>query len=139
MRFERFTQLTIMQKEEKLIRAFHKISTRAERDKNICKSVNNFFRIGEIYSDMLQVMCDLRNFVANLLNDEDIETKPACHNKDPSIFGIEFLAWDFELILDVIVQSLENNELQNHEKCDKLFKKAHKLYDDIKFFEKKYR
>ena len=139
MRFERFTQLTIMQKEEKLIRAFHKISTRAERDKNIYKSVNNFFRIGEIYSNMLQVMCDLRNFVANLLNDEDIETKPACHNKDPSIFGIEFLAWDFELILDVIVQSLKNNELQNHEKCDKLFKKAHKLYDDIKFFEKKYR
>ena len=61
---------------------------------------------------MLQVMCDLRNFVTNLLNDEDIETKPACHNKDPSIFGIKFLACDFEILLDVIVQSLKNNELK---------------------------
>ena len=70
MQFERFTQLTIMQNQQKLIQAFQKISTRAKRDKNIYKSVNNFFRILEIYSDMLQVMCDLRNFLANLLNDE---------------------------------------------------------------------
>ena len=82
-------------------------------------------------------MCDLRSFVTNLLNDEDIESKPACHNKDPLIFGIEFLAIDFEIILDVIVQSLKNNELDN-DKCDKLFKKTHKLYENIKFFEKKY-
>ena len=87
---------------------------------------------------MLQVMCDLRTFVANLLNDEDIESKPACHTKDPSIFGIEFLACDFEIILDVIVESLKNNEVQHHDQCDKLFKKAHKLYENIKFFEKKY-
>ena len=139
MRFERFTQLTIMQKKEKLIRAFQKISTRAQRDKTIYKSFNNFFRVQEIYADMLQVMCDLRTFVTNLLNDEDIESKPACHTKDPSIFGIEFLACDFEIILDVIVESLKNNELQHHDQCDKLFKKAHKLYENIKFFEKKYR
>ena len=88
---------------------------------------------------MLQVMCDLRTFVTNLLNDEDIESKPACHTKDPSIFGIEFLACDFEIILDVIMESLKNNELQHHDQCDKLFKKAHKLYENIKFFEKKYR
>ena len=88
---------------------------------------------------MLQVMCDLRTFVANLLNDEDGESKPACHTKDPSIFGIKFLACDFEIILDVIVESLKNNELQHHDQCDKLFKKAHKLYENIKFFEKKYR
>ena len=86
-----------------------------------------------------QVMCDLRTFVANLLNDEDIESKPACHTKDPSIFGIEFLACDFEIILDVIVESLKNNELQHHDQCDKLFKKAHKLYEIIKFFKKKER
>ena len=139
MQFERFTQLTITQKQEKLIWAFQKISTRAERDRNIYKSVNNFFHILEIYSDMLQVMCDLRNFLANLLNDEDIESKPACHNKDPSIFGIEFLAIDFEILLDVIVESLKNNEIKDHDKSDKLFKKAHKLYENIQFFEKKYR
>ena len=139
MRFERFTQLTIMQKKEKLIRAFQKISTRAQRDKTIYKSFNNFFCNQEIYADTLQVMCDLHTFVANLLNDEDIESKPAWHNKDPSIFGIEFLACDFEIILDVIMESLKNNELQHHDQCDKLFKKAHKLYENIKFFEKKYR
>ena len=88
---------------------------------------------------MLQVMCDLRNFLANLLNDEDIESKPACYNKDPSIFGIEFMAIDFEILLDVIIQSLKNNEIEDHDKCDKLFNKAHKLYENIKFFEKKYR
>ena len=139
MRYERFTQLTIMQKQEKLIQAFQKISTRAQRDKNNHKSVNNFFHVLEIYSDMLQVMCDLRNFVTNLLNDEDIESKPACHNKDPSIFGIKFLAIDFEIILDVIMESLKNNEIKDHDKCDILFKKAHKLYENIKIFEKKYR
>ena len=52
--------------------------------------------------------------------------------------SIEFLACDFEIILDVIVESLKNNELQHHDQCDKLFKKAHKLYENIKFFEKKY-
>ena len=62
MRFERFTQLTIMQKKEKLIRAFQKISTRAQRDKNIYKSINNFFRVQEIYADMLQVMCEFAYF-----------------------------------------------------------------------------
>ena len=67
-----------------------------------------------------------------------IESKPACHNKDPSIFGIEFLAIDFEILLDVIMQSLKNNEIEDHDKCDKLFEKAHKLYENIKFFEKKY-
>ena len=72
MRFERFTQLTIMQKKEKLIRAFQKISTRAQRDKTIYKSLNNFFRIQEIYADMLQVMYDLHTFVTNLPNNEDI-------------------------------------------------------------------
>ena len=128
-----------MQKKEKLIRAFQKISTRAQRDKTIYKSFNNFFRVQEIYADMQQVMCDLRTFVANLLNDEDIESKPACHIKDPSIFGIEFLACDFEIILDVIVESLKNNELQHHDQCDKLFKKAHKLYENIKKILKKYR
>ena len=55
MQFERFTQLTIMQKKEKLIQAFQKISTRAQRDKTIYKSFNNFFRVQEIYADMLQV------------------------------------------------------------------------------------
>ena len=88
---------------------------------------------------MLQVMCDLCNFVANLLNDEDIESKPACHGKDPSIFGIEFLAIGFEILLDVIVESLKNNEIKDHDKCDILFKKAHKPYENINFFEKKYR
>ena len=83
-------------------------------------------------------MCNLCNFLANLLNDEDIESKPACHNKDPLIFGIKFLAIDFEILLDVIVESLKNNEIKDHDKCDKLFKKAHKLYENIKFFEKKY-
>ena len=84
-------------------------------------------------------MCDLCNFLTNLLNDEDIESKPACHNKDPSIFGIEFLAIDFEILLDVIVESLKNNEIKDHDKYNTLFKKAHKLYENIKFFEKKYR
>ena len=47
MRFERFTQLNIMQKQEKLIWAFQKISTRAQRDRNIYKSVNSFFHVLE--------------------------------------------------------------------------------------------
>ena len=99
MPFEKFMQLTLTQKEQKLIFAFKKISTRAQWDRNIYKSLSNFFRVGEIYSDMLQIISELRYFVATLLNDEDMETKPACHNKDPSIFGIEFLASDFEILL----------------------------------------
>ena len=88
---------------------------------------------------MLQVIGEFQYFVANLLNDDEMETKPACHNKDPSIFGIEFLASDFEILLDVILQALENEELRNHEKYDQLFKNAHKLYEMLKLFEKKYR
>ena len=88
---------------------------------------------------MLQVICELRYFVSTLLDDDDIETKPACHNKDPSIFGIECLSSDFEILLDVIVQSLENSELRSLAKCDQLFKKVHSLYNLIKAFEKKYR
>ena len=139
MSFETFTQLTLPQKEQKLTFAFKKITTRAQQDRNIYKSLSNFFHVEEIYSDMLQVISELCYFVANLLNDEDMETKPVCHNKDPSIFGIEFLASNFEILLDVILQSLENNEILNHEKCDQLFKKARKLYYMLKLFEKKYR
>ena len=139
MPFDKFTQLTLTQKEQRLIFAFKKISTRAQCDRNIYKSLRNFFHVNEIYSDMLQVICQLHYFVTTLLDDHDIETKPACHNKDPSIFGIEFLSSVFEILLDVIVQSLENSELQSHAKCDQLFKKAHSLYNMIKAFEKKYR
>ena len=138
MPFEKFMQLTLTQKEQKLIFAFKKISTRAQWDKNIYKSVSNFFSVEEKYSDMLQVICELCYFVATLLNDDDMETKPACHNKDPSIFGFEFLSSDFEIILDVILQSLENNEITDHKKCDQLFKKVRELYSMIKLFEKKY-
>ena len=99
MPFEKFMQLTLTQKEQKLIFAFKKISTRAQRDRNIYKSLSNFFHVGEIYLDMLQIISELHYFVVTLLNDEDMETKPACHNKDPSIFGIEFLASDFEILL----------------------------------------
>ena len=79
---------------------------------------------------MLQVMCDLHTFVANLLNDEDIESKPACHTKDPSIFGIKFLACDSEIILDVIVESLKNNEVQHH---DHVINYSRKLISCMKY------
>ena len=60
-----------LQKEQKLIFAFKKITTRAQWGRNTYKSLSNFFCVGEIYSEMLQVSCELHYFVANLLNDEE--------------------------------------------------------------------
>ena len=39
---------------------------------------------------------------------EDIEEKPACFNHVPSMGGLDYLVTDFQMLLDLILKSLQS-------------------------------
>ena len=69
---------------------------------------------------------------------EDIDEKPACHKHKPSMRGLDFLVTDFQLLLDLIVKSLDSRVIYDHEKYNILFELAHRLYNLLKCFRTRY-
>ena len=80
-----------------------------------------------------------RGFVKFLLEDtEDIEEKPACFRHTPSIGGLDYLVTDFQMLLDLLIKSLDDSIIYDHGKFDILFELAHSLYELLKSFHKRY-
>ena len=76
--FEKFKMLREDIKTQKLIIAFEKIAMRAACDKWIFKCCRNYYVVEEIYKGFLDMMCNIQSFAYFLLEDDDIETRPAC-------------------------------------------------------------
>ena len=69
---------------------------------------------------------------------EEIEERPACFNYVPSMGGLDFLVNDFQLLLDLIIQSLNSRTIYDHAKFYVLFELVHSLYSLLKSFRTKY-
>ena len=133
-----FQQLAPSHKREKLIYAFQKIILRAEKDSWIFRCCRNMFVVRELYLDLLDMMCNIRSFAISLLEDDEIESRPACYMHEPHMRGLDFFTNDLHIMLTVLLECLKNKELDTDEKLDTLFHLAHSVNDLLLVFEDKY-
>ena len=138
MPFENFTKLFISHKREKLIYAFDKIISWAEKDSWIFRCCRNMFAVTELYLDLLDMMCNIRSFAVSLLEDDEIESRPACYTHKPHVRGLDFLTNDLHIMLNVLLECIKNKEVDTDEKLDTLFHLAHSVNDLLLVFEVKY-
>ena len=69
---------------------------------------------------------------------EDIDERPTCFKHQPLIGGLDFLITDFQLLLDLVINSLESRVIYDHTKFNVLFELAHALYNLLKSFRTRY-
>ena len=138
MPFEKFRLLPEDTKFQKLIIAYEKIALRAARDKWIFKCCHNYDLVEEIYDAFLDMMCNIHSFAYFLLEDDDIESKPACSGHKASVSGLDFLVTDLEVLLDVFYRGLASFEIRGDEKLDVMFELSHTINGLLKSFEHKY-
>ena len=96
------------------------------------------FAVRELYLDLLDMMCNIRSFAVSLLEDDEIESWPACYMHEPHMRGLDFLTNDLHIMLNVLLECLKNKELDTDEKLDTLFHLAHSVKDLLLVFESKY-
>ena len=84
------------------------------------------------------MMCNVRSFAFFLLDDNEIETKPACAGLKPSVRGLDFLTSDMEIMLDVFYKSLASFESRGETKLAIMFELSHSINGLLKVFEQKY-
>ena len=88
--------------------------------------------------EFMELMCNIRSFAYFLLDDEDIESKPACFSHVPSVDGMDFLVTDLELMLDVFYTSLSSYAIGGDKKLHVMFELSHTINNLLKMFEKGY-
>ena len=138
MPFENFTKLSVAHKREKLIYAFGKIISHAEKDAWIFRCCRNMSAVTELYLDLLDMMCNIRSFAISLLDDDEIESRPACYTHKPHMRGLDFLTNDLHIMLNVLLECVKDKVVNTDEKLDTLFHMAHSVNDLLLVFESKY-
>ena len=138
MPFAKFQTLSEETKIRKLIIAFEKVALRAFKDRWIFCCCRNYAIFKTIYYEFMELMCNVRSFAYFLLDDEDIESRPACFSHVPSMGGMDFLVTDLELMLDVFYTSLTSYAIRGDEKLDIMFELSHTINNLLKAFEKRY-
>ena len=133
-----FASLSTEKKIEKLTVDFENIVWIVAKKSWIFRCCRNYFVFKELYKDFLDMMCDIRSFAWYILDDEDIESRPACFNHKPSMGGLDFLTNDLEIIMDVFHESLKSNSIRQDDKLNLLFNLSICIYDMLDYFEEKY-
>ena len=138
MPFAKFQTLSEETKIRKLIIAFEKVALRASKDQWIFRCCRNYAIFKTIYHELMELMCNVCSFAYFLLDDEDIESRPACFSHVPTMGAMDFLVTDLELMLDVFYTSLTSYAICGDEKLDILFELSHTINNLLKAFEKRY-
>ena len=102
------------------------------------KCIRNYYVFVDLYDNTLDLVCNIRSFANLLLDDDEIETRPACYHHNCTIGGLDFLYTDLELMVDVLHQSILSHTITDHRNLDTLFELAHAVYAVLKAFQKKY-
>ena len=84
------------------------------------------------------MLCNIRSFAISLLENNEIESRPACYAHEPHVRGLDFLSTDLHVMLALFLEALEKKQLNSHSKLDTLFHLAHTVNDLLLAFEKKY-
>ena len=138
MTFQKFQTLSEDTKIKKLIIAFEKVALQASKDRWIFRCCRNYAIFKTIYHEFMELMRNIRSFAYFLLDDEDIESRPACFSHVPSMGGMDFLVMDLELMLDVFYTSLSSYAIRGDEKLHVTFELLHTINNLLKVFEKRY-
>ena len=138
MSFNKFIKLTEDEKIQKLIITYENLAIRFGKDKWIFTCCRNYWLVEEIYKHLLDMMCNVRSFAFYLLDDDEIETKPACAGHTPSVRGLDFLTTDMEIMLDVFYKSLASFEIRGEVKLAITFELSEIINGILKVFEQKY-
>ena len=138
MPFAHFTNLLVEIKETKLREAFEKIASRIIDMKWFFKCACNHYIFEELYHDTLDLISNIRSFATAMLDDDNIESHPACYNHKPSVGGLDFMYTDLELMIDVFYQSLTSHVFTQHNHFHMLFKLAHAVYAVLKALQNMY-
>ena len=102
------------------------------------KCIRNHYIFEELYHDTLDLVSNIRSFATAMLDDDDIESRPACYNHKPSVGDLDFLYTDLELMIDIFYQSLTNHVFTQHDHFDMLFELAHAVCAVLKALQNKY-
>ena len=129
--FVQFLCLTSESKISKLGQAFDKIYNKVEEMKWIFKCCRNYPEVVDVYDQTLDLVCNLRSYAWHVLQDDDIEVKPACFTHKPSVFGLDFLYEDLLLMVDVVWISIKTGEVTDVDKFDILFELGNAVYDGL--------
>ena len=92
----------------------------------------------DLYDNTLDLICNIHSFANLLLDDDEIETCPACYHHNRSIGGLDFLYMDLEVMVDILHQSIISHTITDHSHLDTLFELVHAVYVVLKAFRKKY-
>ena len=91
--------------------------------------------VKEIYYNTIDMVINTRTLLKNIFVEvEDIEEKLACFHHVPSMGGLDYLVTDFQMLLDLILKSLQSRVIYDHAKYNILFELAHSLYSWLKSF-----
>ena len=95
--------------------------------------------VEEIYYNTIDMVINTRALLKNIFAEvEDIEEKPACFHHLPPMGGLDYLVTDFQMLLDLILKSLQSRVIYDHAKYNILFELAHSLYSLLKLFRFRY-
>ena len=97
----------------------------------IFKCCRNYPKIVDLYDQTLDLVCNLRSYAWHVLQDDDIEVKPACFTHRPSVSGLDFLYEDLLLMVDVVRISIKTGEVTDVDKFDILFELGNVVYDTL--------
>ena len=90
MPFTHFTNLPAEIKETKLHEAFEKIASQVIDMKWLFKCICNHYIFEQLYDDTLDLVCNIHSFATSMLDNDDIESHPACYKHKPSVGGLRF-------------------------------------------------
>ena len=134
-----FQQLSAETKRSKLINAFNKIMTKYKSMKWIFTCCHNKYIVNEVYRDCLDMVTNVREFAKFLHDDcDEIDSKPACFNHRSSMYALDYLAADFERVIQIFITSLSEKLIYDHAKFSIMFELCLLVYDILKRFIKKY-
>ena len=95
--------------------------------------------VEEIYYNTIDMVINTHALLKNIFAEVgDIEEKPACFHHLPSMGGLDYLMTDFQMLLDLILKSLQSRVIYDHAKYNILFELAHSLYSLLKSFHFRY-
>ena len=116
-----------------------KLNNKFSENKWIFKCCRNINWVKDIYQNTLDMVMNTRGFLKFLFEGiEDIDKRPTCFKHKPSIGSLDFLVTDFQLLLDLVIKSLESRVIYDHAKFNVLFELAHALYNLLKSFHTRY-
>ena len=138
MPFSTFRRLFAESKRIKTLEAYRKINKKISRTKWLFKCCRNYPLVKTLYYNKLDMVINTRRIMRNILNDDEIDPKPACHRNLPSMSGLDFLVSDFQYLLDLIITSIDNRVIYDHTKFNILFHLGHTLYNLLKRFRENY-